>query len=243
MQIVAHRGYSGVYPENTMLSFRKAVEVGADQIELDIQLSADGEVVIMHDERVDRTSDGTGFVKDYTLSQLKGLDVSARYEGKYPRESVPSFDEYCAWAKESGIFTNIELKTGKIYYEGIEEKAIEIIHRHGLAGKVMFSSFNPLSLLSTLEIDNSIPVGALVGADGLVGAGALCQKYGFQYYHPSFKALDDERVSELKQHHIGMNVWTVNGMEELERLAHWGVDGVITNFPSVCRCYLDGMKK
>ena len=103
----AHRGYSGKYPENTMLAFRKAVEAGADGIELDVQLTRDGEPVIIHDELVDRTTDGTGRVKDFTLAELQALDASYIYTGQYGRNPIPTLREYCELVKDLPIVTNI----------------------------------------------------------------------------------------------------------------------------------------
>ena len=96
----AHRGYSGKYPENTMLAFRKAAEAGADGIELDVQLTRDGEPVIIHDELVDRTTDGTGRVKDFTLAELQALDASYIYTGQYGRNPIPTLREYCEFVKD-----------------------------------------------------------------------------------------------------------------------------------------------
>jgi len=242
MKVVAHRGYSGCYPENTMLAFEKAEEAHADEIELDVQLTKDGTVVVFHDETVDRTTDGSGNIRDYTFKELEKLDASKLYQGKCPIQHVPSFEEYCEWAYHAHLTTNIEIKTGLVYYEDIEKKTIGILEKYGLLGRVMFSSFNHLSLVETKKLAPQVPVGALVGKEGLANAGYYCEKYGFEFYHPSFLALNDAAVAELKRHHIGMNVWTVNGMAELEQVYAWGVDGVITNYCTVCRQYLDGIK-
>ena len=241
MTIVAHRGYSGCYPENTMLSFQKAVEAKTDEIELDVQLTKDHQVVVIHDERVDRTTDGVGNVRDYTLKEIQKLDASKAGNGQFSSQRIPSFEEYCEWASGQPVVTNIELKTGIVYYPDIEQKTIDILEQYQLVGKVMFSSFNHLSLVNAKQICPEIPVGALVGKNGIVNAGFYCKKFGFEFYHPSYEALDDEKVKEIHDHGILMNVWTVNGMCELEKLQRWGVRGVITNFPTVCRAYVRGL--
>lgn len=241
MTIVAHRGYSGCYPENTMLSFQKAVEAKTDEIELDVQLTKDHQVVVIHDERVDRTTDGVGNVRDYTLKEIQKLDASKAGNGQFSSQRIPSFEEYCEWASGQPVVTNIELKTGIVYYPDIEQKTIDILEKYQLVGKVMFSSFNHLSLVNAKQICPEIPVGALVGRNGIVNAGFYCKKFGFEFYHPSYEALDDEKVKEIHDHGILMNVWTVNGMCELEKLQRWGVRGVITNFPTVCRAYVRGL--
>lgn len=243
MRVVAHRGYSGCYPENTMLSFQKAVEAKADEIELDVQLTKDDQVVVIHDEKVDRTTDGVGNVRDFTLKDIQKLDASKAWDGQHPFQHIPSFEEYCEWACGQPVVTNIELKTGIVYYPDIERKTIEILQKYHMVRKVMFSSFNHLSLIDAKRICPEIPVGALVGKNGIFNAGFYCRKFGFEFYHPSWEALDDEKVREIHDHGVKMNVWTVNGMCELEKLQKWGVRGVITNFPTVARAYLRGLER
>ena len=194
MKVMAHRGYSGVYPENTMLSFREAVKVGCDAIEMDVHETRDGRLVVIHDERLDRTTDGH----------------------------------------------NIEIKTDKIYYHDIERKIWATIERYGLEKKVMFSSFNHISLRKILEISgNAVEVGALVLEDSIGGfPGYYCQQAGFACYHPPIELLTDENVRDCKEHGVKMNVWTVNDMAGLEQLHRWGCEGIITNFPGVASGWL-----
>lgn len=119
VQIFAHRGFSGYYPENTMLAFQKvAEETVADGIELDIQLTKDGEIVIMHDEMLDRTTNGSGWLKDHTLEELKMLSVGVNVKGFFPRQTIPTLREYFTWLKTTKLITNIELKTSYFEYEG-----------------------------------------------------------------------------------------------------------------------------
>ena len=152
MKVMAHRGYSGAYPENTMLSFREAVKVGCDAIEMDVHETRDGRLVVIHDERLDRTTDGTGRICDHTFDELQQFNAAKRFEGKYAPERIPSFDEYCEWASGERVGHNIEIKTDKIYYHDIERKIWATIERYGLEHKVMFSSFNHFSLRRILEV-------------------------------------------------------------------------------------------
>ena len=130
MNVFAHRGYSGAYPENTMLAFEKALECGCYGIELDVQLTKDGEVVVIHDETVDRTTDKTGRVWDYTLAELRTCNAGAGTAFEDQNLTIPTFEEYCSWVASTPLVTNIELKTSIIYYPEIEEKTWEIIKRH-----------------------------------------------------------------------------------------------------------------
>ncbi|MDO5417580.1 MAG: glycerophosphodiester phosphodiesterase [Lachnospiraceae bacterium] len=242
MKVIAHRGYSGKYPENTMLSFQKAVESGCDEIELDVQLTKDDVVVVIHDERIDRTTDGTGLVKDYTYEELKKFNAAKLFPKVTDFQHVPTFDEYCAWVAETGITTNIEIKTGVYYYEELEKKTVDIVKKYGLEKKVMFSSFNHMSLVRIKELMPEAECGALLGERGIGNAGYYCHSYGFECYHPGYAGITDEIVAGCKKYGIKMNVWTVNSMEGLEQLYEWGCEGIITNFPGVCRGWLDSRK-
>lgn len=242
MKVFGHRGYSGRYPENTMLSFQKAAETGCDGIELDVQLTKDGVPVVIHDERIDRTTDGTGFVVDYTFEELRRFDAGAITGGKHGFQPIPSFEEYCAWAKDQSLITNVEIKTGVYYYEDIEEKTVALLEKYGLLDRVLFSSFNHTSLFRTEKLAPAVPRGALLEHVGLGNAGYYCERYGFAYYHPGLKGLTQEEVEGCKRHGIGINVWTVNDMAALEQLYEWGCDGVFTNFPGICKAWLDTKK-
>ena len=181
MKVMAHRGYSGAYPENTMLSFREAVKVGCDAIEMDVHETRDGRLVVIHDERLDRTTDGTGRICEHTFDELRQVNAAACFAGKYAPERIPSFDEYCEWASGETVGHNIEIKTDKIYYHDIERKIWATIERYGLEHKVMFSSFNHFSLRRILEISgNAVEVGALVLEDSIGGfPGYYCEQAGF----------------------------------------------------------------
>ena len=128
-KIFAHRGFSAYYPENTMLAFTKvAEETVTDGIELDIQLTKDGEIVIMHDETLDRTTNASGFLKDYTLAELKQLSVGVNFKGFQPRQTIPTLREFFTFLKQTKLIANIELKTGVFEYESIEEKLVALIN-------------------------------------------------------------------------------------------------------------------
>lgn len=146
MKIWAHRGCSQRYPENTITAFTKAVEVpGLAGIELDIQLTKDGEIVVIHDERVDRTTDGIGYVKDFTYAQLRDLTIQAD-NGK---ERIPSMNEVLDVVQgnmRQGMLLNIELKNSEVPYEGMEEKILELIAKKGIQDTVVYSSFYARSL-------------------------------------------------------------------------------------------------
>lgn len=238
MKVIAHRGFSGEYPENTMLSFKKAVEDGCDELELDVQLTKDNVLVIIHDETIDRVTDGTGNVRDYTFEELRKFNVRATFGEKFGFNPIPSFKEYVSWVKDQNVTTNIELKTGKYYYENLEEKVVCMVKEYGLEDKVMFSSFNHLSLIRCKELVPNIECGVLVLNSGIGNPGYYVSKYNFECYHPDMEGLTDEIVNDCKAYNVKLNVWTVNDEAGLKKLYDWGCNGIITNYPGLCKAWL-----
>ena len=162
MKIWAHRGCSRLYPENTLLAFEKAAAVqGLTGIELDIHLTRDGRMVVCHDERVDRTTDGTGEIRSFSLIELKQLKIDAG-NGRY--EQIPTIEEVLDLLDgrmRDGLLLNIELKNNVFPYEGMEEKIVELIHSRGLRDRVVYSSFSALSLERLRGIDPDAEIGIL----------------------------------------------------------------------------------
>lgn len=225
-----HRGYSGLYPENTLLSFQKAIEAGVAGIELDVQFSKDGEMVVIHDETLDRTTTGTGWVKDHTLEELKALDASFKFRGQFGNVQIPTLDEVLSLVKDHDIVTNIELKTGVFEYEGIEEAVRDCVRKHGLEDKVIISSFNHFSVLRMRKAAPELKCGFLFDC-WVIDAGKYCHSHGVQCYHPAFPNLTPSVVAEAKQYGLEINTWTVNTYEDFKRLADLDVDVAIGNFP------------
>ena len=230
----AHRGFSGKYPENTMLAFEKAVEIGADGVELDVQLTKDGEVVIIHDETIDRTTDGKGYVVDYTYEELSKLDASYIYTGKMGFNKIPTLKEYFELAKDLDFVTNIELKTGINQYLGIEEKVYKLIKEYKLEKKVIISSFNHFSVLRMKKIAPELKCGFL-SEDWIIDAGAYTASHGIECFHPRFNNLIPEVVEELKRNNIEINTWTVNKEEDIKDLINKGIDILIGNYPDLVK--------
>ncbi|MDR3191642.1 MAG: glycerophosphodiester phosphodiesterase [Treponema sp.] len=237
MKVIAHRGYSGRYPENTMLAFKKAAEAGADEIEMDVQLTKDGTVVITHDESLERVTGVKGWVRDFDFAELRKLDASSVFRGEYGFNPIPSLEEYLVWVKDTAIVTNIELKNSDFYYEGLEEKTIALIQKQGLEGRIIFSSFNHASLLKCKKLCPPIPCGVLV-EQHVGGAGYYIKSSGLDFYHPAIRFLSGEVVEDCENHGVAINVWTVNDMDGLLKAEAWGLRGIITNFPDVCKVWL-----
>lgn len=228
-EIWCHRGYSGKYPENTMLAFRKAAETRVEGIELDVQLTRDGEVVILHDEALDRTTDGRGPVAEKTLLELRKCNAAKNFPD-FGFQPVPTFREYLEFASKVGIFTDIELKTGVNPYPGIEEKVWAMVREYHLEDKVMFSSFRYESLLRMRRIAPGVDCGYL-SEDWTADLPEHILGLGLQACHPLYLDLTALRCRRLQKAGLPINTYTPNSAGALRRLMGWGVNAVITNEP------------
>lgn len=225
MDIYAHRGYSSKYTENTLEAFRACLGLGIRGIELDVQLSKDDEVVIFHDENLKRLTGKDAFLKDLTLAELKELKFK---DG----QTFPTLDQYLDLLKDSSLITNVELKTGKFAYEGIEEKVYEKFKERGMLDRLMISSFNHKSLVNFKNLDDSIPLAALFTRIEKIDEDFL-DANGINIYHPNHKFLSYKEIQRLKKKGIKINLYTVNDKFEYYKNELYGVDGIITNYPEM----------
>lgn len=233
MKVWAHRGFSSIYPENTMLAFEKAEKSGAYGIETDVHLSSDGEPVVIHDESLMRTCGVEKNVEECTFDELVHTRASKTQSDRY-NVCIPSFEEFCAFIKRSGMRADIELKTGVVYYPHIEEKVVEIVRKYGIENRIIFSSFNWLSLVMCKRLLPSVPCGLLFDRGQSVRhLSSLTSECGFEYLHPDVGCITEEMVGECRANGIGINAWTIKSDEEIRRLLEWKVDGIITNSPDI----------
>lgn len=234
---IAHRGFSARFPENTMQAFQGAVEAGCDGIELDIQLTKDGEPVVIHDENLKRTAGRPGFVKDFTLQELRKFDAGNGFEGKYGFQPIPTLREYFEYIRDKDVFTNIELKNSVFSYDGMEEKTIDLIRQFGITDKVLFSSFNHFSMMKCKRLSPSSKCACLTSS-WMIGAGAYARKAGLDFINPLYTFLTDENILELNENSIGAQAWTVDREEDMRRLADRNIFAVITNRPDLMKSVL-----
>lgn len=230
-----------MYPENTMLAFRKAVEIRCDGIELDVQLTKDNELVIIHDEDIKRTTNRPGLVKDFTLSELKCFDASNGFEGKYGFNQLPTLQEYLNFVQDKNMITNIELKNSIIPYEGMEERIIAMVQEFGLTDKVMFSSFNHFSMLRCKKRSPASKCAFLTSC-WQIGAGAYAKQCGVDFINPRYNFLTDENIKELNDHQIGAQAWTVNDEVNMKRLVDRNIYAIITNCPDDLKRIIDNQR-
>ena len=228
--VFGHRGCSGTYPENTMLAFRKAVEAGVDGMEFDLHVTKDNHLVIIHDETIDRTSNGSGTIRDMTLAQLRQYDFSAEFAGQYGVCEIPTLEEYFELVKDLPLVTNIELKTSVWEYPGIEQATIDMVRAYHLEDRMIFSSFNHTTVERCKQLAPEIKCGFLTGG-WPAGYGAYTAAHGIECCHPSLQMLNEETVAEMHNAGCVINTWTVNTEEDARRLAALGVDTLISNYP------------
>ncbi|HUY20340.1 MAG TPA: glycerophosphodiester phosphodiesterase family protein [Candidatus Binataceae bacterium] len=221
---IAHRGASGTCPENTLCAFKAAVEAGAAMCELDVRLAGDGALVVIHDETVDRTTDGRGPVAELTVPQLKVLDAGARFDARFAGERIPTLDEvFAAVGTRCGL--NLELKT-----RAAAAPLCRTIHARRAYETTIVSSFETAMLERIKAVDPAIRVGLLCDgpADGLI---AQARALGAWAVNPRYDLCTAELVVEARRHGLKVLAWTVDEPALMSRLIADGVDGIMTNYP------------
>lgn len=229
-KIFAHRGASAYAPENTVEAFALAMEQGADGIELDVQMTKDGQVVVIHDETIDRVSDGTGAVRDYTLEELKKFHFSNHMEN-YENAVIPTLKEVLDLIKSSNMLLNIELKTGIYWYPNLEEKTMELVKESGMEDRVIYSSFNHYSIKKILELNPHAEC-AFLYSDVILNVDKYAKNAGVCGLHPAVYHLKmAEFLKEYQESGLKVRVWTVNKKEDMEKFIKADLEAVITNYP------------
>lgn len=227
---IAHRGYSAKFPENTLIAFREAIKAKCHGIELDLQLTKDGHVVVFHDEELGRTVAGKGFVKDYTLSQLREFNAGYLFQDLYGIQRIPTLEEYFDLVENTSIFSLLELKNNVVTYEGLEQKVIDMIKTYDLTHRVIISSFNPLSIkkcqvlapeIKTALLKDTFFVPSYIKATALNSDFLSLRHY---YLTPIWLPL----FNILK---IPIMAWTVNKPGRLKKLVRYKIHGIITDDP------------
>lgn len=230
--IIAHRGASARAPENTLASFKLAEEAGTDGVELDAKLTADGAVVVFHDITLERTTNGAGRLSQQSLSHLRELDAGSHYAGAFRGEKIPLLEEVFE-AVGNRLMINIELTNYTTLHDALVQKVCELVRKHGVQGRVIFSSFYAGNLRQAAHLLPEVPRGLLAG---LGWQGAWARSFGFSFgdyaaLHPNVADVSRQQVQRV--HRLGrrINVWTVNDPDDIRRLAEWGVDGIFTDDP------------
>jgi len=230
--IFAHRGASAHAPENTLAAFELALEHGADAIELDVKLSADGQAVVIHDTTVDRTTGAHGRVKDLSLAHLRSLEAGSFFGARFHTEKIPMLEEVFE-AVGRRAFINVELTNYNSPGDQLVETVCMLVKKFNLQNRVLFSSFFASNLKKARGLLPDVPCG-LLAMPGILGAWARSFGFSFGSYaalHPNLADATHPQIQRAHRLKRRVHVWTVNAEADMRRLFGWGVDGIFTDDP------------
>lgn len=228
---VGHRGAKGHAPENTLASFKLAAEMGVDAVETDVHLSKDGEIVLIHDHTVDRTTDGHGFVKDMTLAELKSLDAGRWFDPKFAGERILTLPELLAWAK-GRVGVALEIKNGPIYYPGIAAKTIGLLRDFDMLQQAILLSFDHVVLREAKMIGPEVATGILYVAR-LVDPIAAARAAGADSLNPNWSFITPDLVESAHAAGLAVSPWCPNDLDTIRLLDQLGVDSLGTDYPDL----------
>ena len=236
--LLVHRGFSGTYPENSPLAFEMAVEkTDADGFESDVHITKDGKLVIFHDATLERTSNGTGCIKDHTYEELLALDIGAWKSPEFAGQHIWTFDQLLEFCRETKKLLNMELKNYEVFYEGLEQRVIDAVCAHQMQDQVFVSSFNHISMQRFKELCPEIKTGLLYDKPYLDMA-SYVERSNADNMHPRYMLLQyqPELMELFHGRGMGVNTWTVNDEENMRDMMARGVDAIISNYPDLlCR--------
>lgn len=229
--IFAHRGSKGTHPENTLIAFKEAINVKADGIELDVQLSKDNELVIIHDGDVKRTTNGTGLIKNLTLNEIKQLDAGSWFDSAFKDEKIPTFEEVLQLLVDENYqgILNIEIKTDEHDYEGIEANILASLKKYPLSCGLLLSSFNPETMKRVIALDNTIEKAIILDKSNKKIQFCV-ETEEIKGMHPSIKWIK-ENTEFVKTFEKNLRPWTVNSEEDILLSFELGLAAIHTDFP------------
>ena len=228
MWVIGHRGAMGYCPENTIASFERGLALGADWIELDVHMTRDGGLAVMHDDTVDRTTNGHGFVRDLTVEQLRALDAG---DGQH----VPFLDEVLDWARGRDTILDIEIKNVPMYYAGIESAVVAALHDGGMTEQAIVISFDHRAVRRVHELDPRIVTGVLYAGRPVDGGVGLAHQADADAVLPQWNYVTAEDVSAAHAAGLFVAPWATSEPTALRTLIDAGVDAIGTNHPDVLR--------
>lgn len=237
--VIAHRGAKGEAPENTMAAFRLGIEQGCDAIELDVHLSKDGEVIVCHDDTLNRTTDTEGRIHDYTVDELKRADAGRWFHERFEGERIPLLEEVFDLAPP-GMMINVEIKGS--YGRQLEPALLDLMIRKHRLHDVVVSSFDHKSLLYLKLLQPEVKIGLLYDAN-VVSHPALADTFGRPVFslHPNFKRIRGEDIQEAVQRGLQVYAYTINDEQKMKQAIEYGISGIITDYPGRLRQLLTGV--
>lgn len=222
----AHRGASAYAPENTMSSFRKALEIGGNGIELDLQKTKDNKIVIFHDNTIDKKSNGIGRISDYTYNELQKFDFGSWFDKKFENERIVLFEDFMKEMQGKDLILAIELKE-----ENIENQTLQIIKQYYDSNKIFITSFSYNALLNIRKLDNNIKIGWLIREDiNEYNIKELMQIQGNQICPPA-DLVSKEGIKLARRNNLSIRLWKVSTLEIMENSYNLDIDGMTVNFP------------
>ncbi|WP_409292557.1 glycerophosphodiester phosphodiesterase [Peribacillus sp. SCS-37] len=240
---VSHRGASGYAPEHTITSYKLGDQLHGDYIEIDLQMTKDGKLIAMHDETLDRTTNGTGLVRDYTLSEIKELDAGSWFNEKYPQFAnpdyaglkVPTLEEvFKKFGKNKSYY--IETKSPEVY-PGMEKELLRLVDEYRIdKEKLLVQSFSPQSLQIMHSLDPSVRLIQLLSYKStavITDAEIAAIKSYAEGVGPNYTYLTEDYVQKVVNSGLGIHPYTVNDKATMQKLIDWGVTGMFTNFPDL----------
>ncbi len=231
VKAIAHRGFSARYPENSMLAFEKAIEIGANGAEFDVQLSRDGVPVVFHDESLLRIAGDERLIKDLTVQELRQIDISYRFKGECAAQYIPTLEEYFSLVQNLDFLSVLEFKTAIFEYDGIEQKVINLIRKYGLSKRIVLSSFNHYTLLRCKSIAPDLPCGILYECR-IAEPQDYCARLGMQFLHPDYRFLSDSELDKYERANIKTSPWTVDHDEDIRYLlSQKNIFAIMSNKP------------
>lgn len=227
---IAHRGAAGTRPELTAVAFERAMEIGVDMIELDVQLTRDGQLVVLHDLELGRTVAGRGAVRDRTLAELQELDAGAWFAAEYAGARVPSLDEVLAQTR-GRVALNVEIKSPAGDWERTSGALLRSLEGADSAATTLVSSFEMGALRTLREASAAVRIAVLWHEPDVVNAFRHAAALGAEAIHPHHRLVNQGLMRSARRDGLSVNTWTVNQIERMRVLADLGVDGIVSDYP------------
>ena len=243
--IIAHRGFKARAPENTLVAFQAALDAGAKMIELDVTLTRDRQVVVIHDETLERTTNGMGEVRHHTLRQIKNLDAGSWFSAEFKGEPIPTLDEVLSLCRTRAR-VNVEIKPEAIdrvmMADSIENQVLSKLAGHGMTDRVIVSSFEKKVIERIASMGRRKPLLALLSEDPLdLGLLDFMVRHNVFSYNPDHRTLTPQDVEAVHDQGLKVLTYTVNTKEDAKRCFNMGVDGIFTDDPVLMEEVVRGM--
>lgn len=245
--VIAHRGWSGSYPENTLIGMREAIKLGCEMIEFDVAMTKDRKLIIIHDNILSRTTNGCGQVQEWDYRDLRELDAGSWFHPKYAGTKLPSLDELLLISRDSGIHLNIEIKKecweDQLQSDGVERQIIAAIRKYDVADRVLISSFRWTFIERFRQLDPEIRTALLHYKDvGRLSPSYLKERYGISAFNPHAADLTQKFVDKCHEADLKVYPFTINSYVDMEKYLDMGVDGMFTNHPNRLFAFLQHHK-